>query len=77
MIALISKKSRKIQGLNNIFKFSLVTLTISKKNIHNSRIEQYFQVFTGDFNDFKELLTIQGLNSMFKCSLVTFMILTK
>ena len=53
VIALISKKSRKIQGLNNIFKFSLVTLTISTKNMENSRVERYFQVFTGDFNDFQ------------------------
>ena len=41
-----------IQGLNGIFKFSLVTLRIFNKITENSRIEQYFQVFTGDFIDF-------------------------
>ena len=54
VIALISKKSQKFWGLNNIFKFSLVTSIIKKKNMENSRIERYFQVFTGDFNDFQQ-----------------------
>ena len=70
-------KKQSIQGLNSMFKCSPVTLMIFHKIIENSAIETHVQVFTGDFNDFKELLTIQGLNSMFKCSLVTLMILTK
>jgi ribosomal protein S17E len=66
VIALISEKSQKFRGLNNIFKFSPVTLMIFNKITENSRIETYFQVFTGDFNDVNKIIENSAIETYFQ-----------
>ena len=80
MTLLISQKILTIQGLKRIFKFSLVTLRISQEITDNSkisngflgfhwrlqRIEEYFQVFTGDFNDVNKIIENSAIETYFQ-----------
>ena len=39
-------------------------------NIHNSRIEQYVQVFTGDLNDFNKIIENSAIETYFQVNML-------